>query len=212
MGKSMSENFIHPTAVIEEGATLGRDNFIGPYCYLYRGVKLGNNNKLEGYASVGAPGEHVSYFGSYGPVIIGDNCVIREFTTINAGTVGTTRMGNSCIMLRGSHLSHDSVLEDNVTLSCNVLIGGESLVMTGTNMGLGSICHQRSIIPPYTMVGMGAIVSRNSNRKMEPGMVYAGNPARIMKHNSVGLQRAQVTDKMLSKERERFQELMAARR
>jgi len=42
-------NFIHPTAVIMDGATLGDHNHIGPYCVIHEKVKLGNSNILKSH-------------------------------------------------------------------------------------------------------------------------------------------------------------------
>ena len=37
---------IHPTAIIEEGASIGEDVKIGPYCFIRRDVVLGDKIKL----------------------------------------------------------------------------------------------------------------------------------------------------------------------
>src|SRR3990167_2093740 len=112
-------NFIHPTAYVAPGSELGHGNYIGPFCHIYSNVIIGDNNHFEVYVSVGSPAEKQGYFRSpiiYG-VVIGNNNTIREFVTMNAGTRRPTVMGSDCTMLRGSHLSHDSILEDKVTVS-----------------------------------------------------------------------------------------------
>lgn len=193
------KNFIHPTAIVHESVVMGEENHIGAYCVIYPGVEIGNNNRFECHCSVGSPPEHKDHFKEIWPnkkTIIGNNNTIREFTTINAPTGHLTQMGNDCIMLRGSHLSHDSILEDKVTLSCNVLIGGHSHIMKGANIGLGACVIQRSCIGSYSMVGMGTIVTKKS--KIYPGRKYVGNPARDIGVNKVGLERAgyEVEDKL----------------
>lgn len=200
------ENKIHPTAVIDPMACIGTGNYIGPYSLIGPGVVVGHNNRIEGHCSIGMPAEHKDYFKSIGSVQIGDNNTIREFTTINSSTnVRTTKMGNRCVMLRGSHLSHDSQLADDVTLSCNVLVGGETIIMRGANLGLGSIVHQRQVIGAYAMLGMGTIVTKKN--RIFPGIIYVGNPARTLKDNDIGLLRARVTLEMLEKFDEEFCQL-----
>jgi len=186
----MSINSIHPTSIIEPGVVLGHSNRIGPYCHIYNGVQIGDGNIFEGYASVGSPAEKRGFFSLKSPhgVVIGNENVIREFVTVNAGTRRHTVMGNNCTMLRGSHLSHDSILEDGVTVSCTAMIGGESHVMIGANLGLGAVLHQFSVVGSYSMIGMGAVCTKTL--QMKPGGVYVGNPARYLKQNSIGLKRA----------------------
>lgn len=200
-------NQIHQTAWIEEGAVLGINNYVGPNCYIGSNVKIGNNNNITGFSSIGMPAEHRDFFKKEGEVVIGNHNVIREFVTINSSTRWITSMGSNCVMLRGSHLSHDSVLEDHVNVSCSVLIGGESYVMEGANIGLGTIIHQRQVIGSYVMLGMGAIVTKGLD--VLPGYVYVGNPARQLKINQIGLNRAEISMEDLKMETDRFEALRA---
>jgi UDP-N-acetylglucosamine acyltransferase len=194
----MKRNYIHPTALVESTVELGEGNYIGPFCYITGDTKIGNNNRFEAYCSIGTAAEHREYFTSvHGKTVIGDSNTFREFVTINAGTESTTTLGNSVIMLRASHIGHDSTVEDRVTLSCNVLIGGHSYIMEGVNFGLGSICHQFSKVGAYSMVGMGSVITKTS--KIEPGGVYVGSPAKYLKQNAVGLERNNIDDNSLSK-------------
>lgn len=182
-------NEIHQTAVICTSVCMGKGNYIGPYTVIGSDVTLGDNNRITGHCSIGSAPEHKDYFDGrheFGTVI-GSGNTIREFTTINSGTVRHTVMGDDCIMLRGSHLSHDSVLENKVTLSCNVLIGGHSYIMEGANLGLGAILHQYSVVGAYAMLGMGTVVTKRQTIK--PGNIYVGNPSRLLCENEIGLTR-----------------------
>jgi UDP-N-acetylglucosamine acyltransferase len=175
-------------------------------------VIMGSNNRFEGQSSVGSPAEHHEYFvpdDAERVVLIGNGNVIREFTTINAPTTGVTSMGNNCIMLRHSHLSHDSALEDRVTVSCNVLIGGHTHVMQGANLGLGSIIHQHHLIGAYAMLGMGTVVPRRTEIKC--ARTYVGNPARFLKLNTVGVERASVSQDAMAIHVARYLKLQAER-
>lgn len=189
----MRANYIHPTAIVEKGASIGTGNYIGPFCYITKDCIIGDNNRFEAYCSVGTPPENRDHFtDSPYPVIIGNNCTIREFTTINAGTIRNTSLGNGVVMLRGSHIGHDSIIEDRVNISCNVLIGGHSRLMEGVNMGLGSMCHQFSKIGAYSMIGMGAVVLKHT--AVLPGGIYVGTPATLLKPNVIGLERGGIDD------------------
>lgn len=148
--------FIHPTAII------------GP------NVELGENVEIAAYAVIGTIAEHKGHQDQVGKVIIGDNCVIREFCTVNAGTTEVTTIEKGVWMLRGSHVGHDAYLEEGVTLSCNVLIGGHVHVMKYATLGLGAIVHQRCVIGSYSMVGMGSVVTKKTF--IHPGHKVCGNP------------------------------------
>lgn len=193
----MKNNIIHPTAIIDNGVIIGENNYIGPYCYITGNTQIGDNNRFEAYCSIGTPPEHRDHFDNHPyKVIIGNNCTIREFVTINSGTIRNTILGNNIVMLRNSHIGHDSIIEDRVNLSCNVLIGGHSYIMEGVNMGLGSMCHQFSIIGAYSMIGMGAVVVKTN--RINPGETYVGNPAKFLKENKIGLARNGVTQEKMS--------------
>lgn len=178
----MRKNYIHSTAIIDKDVVIGENNHIGPYCYITGNTVIGNNNRFEAFCSIGTEPEHKSYFGKDNKgVIIGDNNTIREYVTINAGCEIPTVLKNNIIMLRGSHIGHDSIINDNCTISCNVLIGGHSILGKNVNMGLGSICHQFSKIGSYCMIGMGAIITKTFEQRCFG--VFVGNPARYIKEN-----------------------------
>ena len=190
-------NKIHPTAIVDEGVEMGVGNYIGPYCYITNNTIIGDHCHFEAYCSVGTVAEHKSYFHKKPiyKVVICDNGVFREFTTINAGTEVFTFIGKNMIMLRGSHVGHDVEISQNVTLSCNVIIGGHTQIQEGVNMGLGSMCHQYTTIGAYSMIGMGAVITKSA--LIKPGGIWVGNPARFIKPNTIGLERNNVTPKRL---------------
>lgn len=191
-------NYIHETVIIEPDVEMGQHNYIGPYCIIKSGTKIGNRNRFEAHCSIGTPAEHRDYFRIKGKgVIIGDDCVFREFITINEGTKVATALGNKVVMLRGAHIGHDSQVEDFCNLSCNVLIGGHSYLMEGCNFGLAAMCHQHSIIGAYSMIGMNSVITKDA--QISPGEIYVGQPAKFLKQNQIGLQRAGVTADDLAK-------------
>jgi acyl-[acyl carrier protein]--UDP-N-acetylglucosamine O-acyltransferase len=99
------------------------------------------------------------------------------------------------VMLRNSHVGHDSIIEDKANLSCNVLIGGHSHIMEGANLGLGAMCHQFLVIGAYAMVGMGGVIVKSSI--IQPGEIHVGNPVKFLKENKIGLQRNNIDSNKL---------------
>jgi len=176
-------NFIHPTAIVGDDVQLGEDNYIGAFCYITGNTIIGNNNRFEAFCSIGTEPEHKEYFDEPNQgVVIGNYNRIKEFVTINAGCQKPTRLHNNILALRGCYIGHDSTIYDDCTISANVLIGGHCLLGYSVNMGLGSICHQYSKIGSYSMIGMGAIITKKV--QVQCFGVYVGNPAKYIKENN----------------------------
>jgi UDP-N-acetylglucosamine acyltransferase len=203
-------NIIHPTSIIGDNVVLGNNNYVGPYCYITSNTIIGDNNRFEAYCSIGTPAENKGYFDSFeGKTIIGNNNIIREYTSINAGSNKITIIGNNNLLLRNVYIAHDSVLEDNIILSGNVLIGGYTHIMEGINMGMGSICHQLIKIGAYSMIGMGAVITKT--HPITPGGVYVGVPAKFLKSNTFGLKKHKLTEESIKPYIERYHNIKISR-
>ncbi|HEV7978036.1 UDP-N-acetylglucosamine acyltransferase [Amycolatopsis sp.] len=192
-------NRIHPSAVIGPGVELGADNVIGPFAVIVGPTVIGDGNWIGPHVTIGTPGEDR---GGPHPVAwddeptgdpaqdghgvrIGDRNRIREYVSIQQGTWRPSRLGNGSYLLRGSHLGHDVVVDDEVTLACNVLLGGHTHVWSKANLGMGTVVHQKCRIGPGAMVGMGSAV----RREVPAFTISVGNPARVSGLNVVGLSR-----------------------
>lgn len=207
-------NYFHPTAIISPKAIIGQNNYFGPFVVVYDNVVIGNDNHFTSHISVGSPAEHKNP--GFNPalneqtnkfVYIGNGNTFREFITINTPTTSDkTYIGNNCYIMRGCHCSHDSVIEDDVIMSCNVTLGGFTYVMNAAYLAIGSITHQYSIIGSYAMLGMGTITTKTS--RIEPGKIYVGSPATFLKDNKIGLDRNNVSDEDLSKNIDRYRVLL----
>lgn len=199
------KNFIHPTAIVDSAVQMGTGNYIGPQCVIVGPVKIGNGNRFEAFCSIGTPPEHENFWKSkFEAVEIGDNCMIREFVTINAGTIGDTKLDSRVNILRGAYVGHDSHIESGVTLSANSLLGGHCYVFQGANLGLNVAVHQFSTIGHYSMLGMSTVVTKKS--RIEPGNTYVGIPARLLKVNHVGISRNQLSETDMLSFRRQFED------
>ncbi len=200
-------NHIHPSAVIEEHVILGSNNYVGPFCYLTGHLKIGDQNRFEAYCSVGTRAEHRDFWHEDGSLVVGDRNTFREHITVNAGCGNeTTSIGNDVILLRAAHVGHDSVVEDNVTLSCGAQLGGHVHVMQHSNLGIGACVHQHQVIGSWSLVGMGCVVNKAS--RIRPGNVYVGNPAQELRQNTRLLDGLGVKTDNLESEVKRYSALM----
>jgi UDP-N-acetylglucosamine acyltransferase len=191
-------NKVHPTAVVGVGVHLGDNNVIGPYTVIIGPTSIGDGNLIGPHASIGTPAE---FRGGPHPtgwdgeiagagVTIGNGNIVREFVTVNQGTQEPTTLGDDCYVLARSHIGHDCVLHNGVTLADAVQLGGHTRVWSWANIGMGSVVHQRSQVGPGAMVGMGSALRKD----VPPFTVAVGNPARVTGVNRIGLSRHGCTD------------------
>ncbi len=197
---------IHPTAIIEDGATLGADVKIGPYCMVGPEVTLGDgvelishvvvagitsigaNTKIFPFASIGHAPQDLKFEGEKSRLEIGCNTLIREQVTINPGTKGgglLTKVGNNCLFMVGAHVAHDCMISDNVILVNNATLAGHVIVDEYAIIGGISAVHQFVRIGRHAMVGG---MSGVENDIIPYGSVM-GNRAHLSSLNIIGLKR-----------------------
>jgi UDP-N-acetylglucosamine acyltransferase len=196
---------IDRTAVIGDDVVIGKNNEIGPYAVILGKVVIGDSNWIGPHVAIGGPaqlkgGAHASGWQNEpgeGSIFIGDGNVIREFSTVHHSTSDDTptRIGNRCYLMAGAHVPHDAHIGTDVTICNSVLIGGHTVVRDRTNIGLGSVVHQRLIIGEGVMVGMGSVVTNDL-----PSYALAfGSPARVKGANAVGLRRHGVDEELIAR-------------
>lgn len=164
---------IHPSAIVEDGATIGENaevgsfSIIGPACTLGDGVTVRSHAVVTGATRIGAgctifPGAVVGeipqdkkFAGEDTRLEIGPETTIREHVTINTGTAGgggVTRVGARCLLMAGCHIAHDVHLGDNVIVVNNAGIAGHVVIGDDAIIGGLSGIHQ------FVRIGRGAIV------------------------------------------------------
>ena len=157
--------FIHPTAVIGPNVLIGNDVYIGPYCII-------------GYPAEWKGNEHIDM-----GVIIGNGARLTGLVTVDSGVNGPTIVGKDCYLMKHSHVGHDVMMGDNVTVSCGAKIGGHAEIGDRCNIGLNACIHQKVKVPPGCMIGMGAVVTKTLN--MFSNAKYAGVPAKYIGRNDI---------------------------
>jgi UDP-N-acetylglucosamine acyltransferase len=202
----MASSEIHPTAIIEPGASIGEGSRIGAYCHVGSGVRLGRNNivhphvVLSGNTLIGESNEIYPFccFGTLAEdfrarrewksyVRIGDRNIFREYTTVNASVSdgGSTIIGSDCFLLSYSHVAHDCVLGDKVTLSCDAKISGH------VRIGANAIVSAKTGVVQFVRIGTFAFVGGFNKvaKDILPYCIADGYPSAIRGINKVGLER-----------------------
>ena len=198
---------IHPTAIIEDGATLGENVSVGPYCVVGADVKLDDNVTLKShvvvegrtqvgagtrifpFASIGTIPQDLKYDGEASTLIIGENNTIREHVTMNPGTAGhgrmETRVGDNCLFMMGSHVAHDCIVGNNVILANNATLAGHVEVGNFVIIGGLSAVHQFARIGDHAMIGGMSGVEGD----VIPYALVKGERASLQGLNIIGMKR-----------------------
>jgi UDP-N-acetylglucosamine acyltransferase len=201
----MSTNMIHPTALVAAGATLGdgveigahaiiEDNVniddgcrIGSNVLIAAGARLGKNVKVHHGAVLATIPQDLKFGGEPSLLRVGDNTTIREYVTMNRGTVqrGETSVGSDCLLMAYSHVAHDCLIGNHVILANSVNLAGH--IEIGDYAILGGLVpvHQFVKIGRHVMIGGGFRIPMD----ICPFAMCGGYPVKVMGLNVVGLRR-----------------------
>ena len=178
---------IGPYAIVEAGAVIGDHCVIGPRVHVYNGSIIGKYVKIWDNAIIGADPQDLSYKNEYTTLEVGDYTVIREFATLNRGTVksGLTFIGSKVLVMAYCHVGHDCVVQDKAILANRVQLGGH--VEIGQNSIIGGVTavHQFSRVGEQCYVGGTLKIDRD----VPPFSKALGNPLSWAGLNSIGLKR-----------------------
>ena len=197
---------IHPTAIVDPAAQLADGVAVGPYavigphvaigarttvgahCVIEGHTTIGEDNRIFQFASLGAVPQDKKYAGEPTRLVIGHRNTIREFCTLNTGTVqdrGETTVGDDNWIMAYVHIAHDCVVGHQTTLANNTTLAGHVEVGDWSTVGGLTGVLQRMRIGAHTMVGFASHIGKD----VPPFMVVDGNPLAVRGVNLVGLRR-----------------------
>ncbi len=205
---------IHPTAIIHPEAQVAADTVVGPYALIDEKVRIGGGCLIHGhshiapyttigdrceiysFASVGTPPQDLKFDGRRTETIIGNDNVIREFATINRGSVGgeeVTRIGNHGLFMAYSHVAHDCIIGDHVIMANAATLGGHVIIQDYATVGGLSAVHQ------FVRIGTHAFIGGKTGivKDIPPYVLVSGHRAKLHGLNTVGLQRRNFPDSVV---------------
>src|SRR5581483_9321223 len=220
---------VHPTAVVDPSAKVSPSCKIGPYCVVGANVELGDDNELishvaiDGpskigarnkffpFSSIGLAPQDLSYKSEPTRLEIGDNNTIREFVTINRGTVkggGVTKVGSNILVMAYCHIAHDCVIGDHVIMANAATLGGHVIVEDYATVGALCPVHHFVRIGAHAFIGGGTTITRDvlpfSKTAAERGTHAYGL-------NSVGLERHGFSKERIRKIHHAYKLLLASK-
>ena len=151
----MTAPFIHPTAIVDDGATIGAGSKIWHFVHVLPGTRIGTNCVL---------GQNVMA----GPnVTIGNGCKLQNNVAVYAGVTleDDVFCGPSCVFT--NVLTPRAFVERKSEFA-------PTLVKRGATIGANATIVCGHTIGAYAMIGAGAVVTRD----VPDFALVVGNPAR----------------------------------
>ena len=219
---------IHKTAIIDPNAKISSNVKIGAYTVIGPNVEIndgttihsqvsimgstiiGKENTIYPFASIGNDPQDLKFNGEKTKLIIGDNNKIREYVTINPGTVSggsKTIIGNNCLLMISSHIAHDCVVGNNVIIANNVPLGGHAIIEDNVVIGGNSAVQQFTRIGKMAMIGGMTGVLHD----VIPYGLSTGNRNSLQGLNLIGLRRAKFENKHILDLSEAYKNIFATK-
>ena len=179
---------VGPYAVIGPHVRVGAGSSIGAHCVIEGHTRIGSDNRIFQFASIGAAPQDKKYAGEPTRLEIGHGNTIREFVTINTGTVqdeGVTRLGDDNWIMAYVHIAHDCQLGSHIILANAVQLAGH--VHLGDWVFLGGLTgvHQFGRVGAHAMTAFQTRLAQD----VPPFVTAGGNPAEAQSINAEGLKR-----------------------
>lgn len=220
---------IHPTAIVDPSAKIHPRCKVGPYCVIGSQVEVGENcefvshvavagptkigarNRFFPFSSIGLAPQDLSYAGEPTRLEIGDHNDIREFVTINRGTVkggGLTKVGSHVLVMAYTHIAHDCRIGDHVLLANAATLGGHVIVEDWAQVGALCPVHHFVRIGTHAFIGGGTTITQDV---LPFSKTSAERNTHAFGMNSVGLERRGFSKERIRKIHHAYKVLLASK-
>jgi UDP-N-acetylglucosamine acyltransferase len=179
---------VGPYAVIGAEVEIGPGTSIGPHTVINGPTRIGRDNSIFQFASIGEAPQDKKYAGEPTRLEIGDRNTIREFVTINRGTIqdeGVTRLGDDNWIMAYVHVAHDCRIGNHTIFANNASLAGHVRVDDYAILGGFTLVHQFCVIGAHALTAFGSGISKD----VPPYVTVGGSPARAHGLNMEGLRR-----------------------
>lgn len=206
--RGTEDGLIHPTAIVDPGARLHPSVKVGPYSIIGRDVEVGEGTVIGPHVVLKGPmrigrDNTVFQFASLGEVSqdktakvddatrveIGDGNTIREYVTIQRGTLktpdGLTKVGDRNWIMANVHIAHDCIVGSDNILANGTTLAGHVTIEDWTGLGGYTLIHQYCRIGGHAFTGGGSVILKD----VPPFTMIEGQPAKARGINSEGLKR-----------------------
>ena len=187
-GAKIAKNVvIEPFTTIHNNVIIGEGTWIGSNVTIMEGARIGKNCNIFPRCVISAIPQDLKFQDEETTVIIGDNSTLREYVTINRGTVdrGKTVLGKNCLIMAYCHIAHDCIVGDNCIFSNNSTLAGHVTVGNYVILAGMTAVHQFCTIGKHAFITGGSLVRKD----VPPFVKGAREPMSYVGINSIGLRR-----------------------
>jgi len=186
---SANETLIHPTALVDPGARIGKNVRIGPFTIIHRNVELGDNTVVGSHCELGHPSHDPAYSG---PLVIGANSLIRSYSMFYEGSTfgeglitgnrvtvrentragynlqlgtlcdvqGHCTIGNYVRVYNNSHICRHAIVHDFVWIFAYVLLTNDP--QPPSNTEIGPVLNRYCVIASMSIILPGVVIGEDS--------------------------------------------------
>ncbi|OGI68988.1 MAG: acyl-[acyl-carrier-protein]--UDP-N-acetylglucosamine O-acyltransferase [Candidatus Muproteobacteria bacterium RBG_16_60_9] len=197
---------IHPTAIVDASARLdasvavgaysiigpevdiGAGSWIGPHVVIHGPTRIGRENRIFQFCSLGDAPQHVGYRGEPTRLTIGDRNTIREYCTLNRGTVeggGETVVGDDNFIMAYCHVAHDCRIGRHTVFANASSLAGHVHIGDYAFLGGFTLIHQYCRVGAHCMTGVNTTLFKD----VPPFVTVAGQGGTPHGINVRGLRR-----------------------
>jgi UDP-N-acetylglucosamine acyltransferase len=220
---------IHSSAIVDPGARIPDTCKVGPFCVVEAGVELGDDcelishvhlggparigahNRFFPFSAVGLPPQDLKYAGEPTRLEMGNHNTIREYVTINRGTVGgggLTHIGHHCLIMAYSHIAHDCHVGDHVIMANAATLGGHVTVEEWAVVGALCPVHQFVRIGAHAYIGGGTTITKDV---LPFSKTVAYRDTHAYGINAIGLERRGFSPERIRKVHHAYKLLLASK-
>jgi len=168
---------------VGRGSRIGKDCWLHPRVTLYAGAKLGDRVEVHSGVVIGSDGFGFVYgegrywkFPQVGTIEVGDDVEIGCNTTIDRGSLETTRIGPGVKIDNLVQIAHNVQIDEHTVVAAQTGVSGSSQVgkqvMVGGQVGIADHC----IIEDGAILGAQAGIP--TGKTIRRGQTVWGTPAR----------------------------------
>ena len=178
---------IEPFATIHADVHIGDDCWVGSHAIVYDGSRIGHHVRIFPGAIIGSDPQDLKYIGEQTYLYIDDYATIREYCTINRGTMatGSTRIRAHALIMAYVHVAHDCIIDEYAVVANSVNLAGHVSIGRYAIVGGMTAVHQFVRIGDHSFIGGGTLVRKD----VPPYIKVAREPLAYTGVNSIGLKR-----------------------
>lgn len=180
---------VGPYTIIGADVKIGAGTSIGPHVVIKGPTTIGQHNRIYQFTALGDVPQDKKYGGETDTRLeIGDHNEIREFCTMNRGTVqggGVTRIGHHNWIMAYTHIAHDCQVGDHTTFANGASLAGHVRIEDYVTLGGFTLVYQFCAMGRYSFSGASSLIFKD----VPPFVTVWGNKAQPYGINKEGLKR-----------------------